>query len=345
MLETEYEFDCKARIATLEDVDAIIAFYEQHRTPAVYLRNRIELENSIKNELFVIVENNNKKIIAGAGIYLLNDGKELEECIIENGLPQRGVVAELGSVLRWKDGLPKEKQFEGVWHPFLFSVPMILLFHRMWKKNGLAVDTLVCDVQTDLITNKQRLMGQVLLTPLRWQLVKPGADLLAAFENTVRSDDPFVARPKEFFCGFVANLPKVASYLMLVAERGLTNREEDVVTIDMTNLIQQWTTGLDSEGRRYTILGKLQANEQSVQTHGKLGWRDLARTFNQYAPLKGKAINGPYRVAVGADFIKNSEDLTVGAPNKGGASSSILATSDRPTALDGSHVVSAPQYA
>lgn len=332
-------YDCKARLATLEDLPAIVDFYQNHRTKAVYLRKPAEIEAAINNELFVIVENPQSQIIAASGIYLLNGGTELEECIVEDRRTIRSTVAELGSVLRWPEGLPEDKQVEGVWHPFLFGVPMVLLLQRMLKCS-MSVDTLVCDVQTDRVSNIQRLLGQVDLTPLRWHMIQPGRDLLDAFKSTVKSEDKNVDNPKLFFQGLVSNLPRVADYLLQVCEYGLSNRAGEILTIDMTDLVKNWTVGIDKEGRRHTILGKLTENRQTIEQLGNLGWREFARHFhNKYAPRKGIAINGPYRVP--ADQIQNFSKYADGmlTPSAGGGVAVVARGDSRPEVpLNGLHV-------
>lgn len=282
--------ECTARLATMNDVEAIVAFYEQRRTQAVYLRKVHEIEQSIRNELFLLVKNNNNEIIAASGIYLLNDGKELEQCIVTENSIQRGTVAELGSVLRWRDGLPQDKQVEGVWHPLLFGVPMVLLFHRMYIKNGISIDTLVCDVQKDLEGNQKRLTGNTELTPLRWQFIEAGKDLLSAFKGSVRDDDPNVHREKDFFQGMVGNLPRVAKYLLNVAKDGLKNKVGQTLSVDLSPLMDHWALNdkggkplSDANGKPITILNQLVEHREAIE--GKyvaaMGWREFARLFPQ----------------------------------------------------------------
>jgi hypothetical protein len=330
-------FDCKARLATPKDVDAIVAFYEQHRTPAVYLRKREEIEDSVKNDLFFLVENNKNQIIAASGVFILNKGEELQECIVNGNRNERARVAELGSVLRWPEGLPLNKQYKGVWHPFLFSVPMILLFDRMRREGGLHVDTLVCDVQSELFSTKQRLQGQVELTPLQWTGVEPGKDLIRAFKDTVRSDDPYINNPKEFFRGWVGNLPKVAKYLILTAKKGLTNRNKEALSIDLRTLIERWTQDIDiSSGKRYTVLGLLadRDNEKRILQNYRVGWGEFSRNIDYFAPAKGKPLNGLYQLSLDevAKFKSTARSLTVSSGNNHGEPEASGTRPDKRTA-------------
>jgi hypothetical protein len=278
-------------------VDKIFKFYEEHRTHAVYLRTREEIAKSVENGLFLIVENPQGQMIAGSGIYMLNDGKPFPAFMSDDQdrRAKYGVVAELGSVLRWKEGLPEDKRYPGPWHPFLISVPMVLLAQRAGTippgeaRGELPVDYLIGDIQITERSVASRLMGQVPLTPLNWKLIaQPTKELEDHFKST--TDDKNKERPKDFYIGHPSNLVEVAKYLQKCIRFGLTTREGDVLNVDVSDLIDHWTTHwVNDRSQRVTFLDRLVANARSISSFtGK--WKDFGDDINNIAPHRGRPL-------------------------------------------------------
>jgi hypothetical protein len=310
-------YDCKASLAKPEEVREILAFYEQYRTPAVYLRKEEDIRKSVENELFLIVRNNNNEIIAASGVYILGGGQSICFIASNGGPPRYGVVAELGSVLRREDGLPKEKAVKGIWHPFLFSIPMILLAQKAGNgPDQIPVDFLAADVQITERTTRKRLTGDPTtpLTPLRWSLIDHEGDgLLQAFETSIDPNDSNVHNAKDFFSASIANLPRIAAYLRKSIREGFKNARGESIKIDISDLIDKWTLEFDHSGKRTTVLDRMVANRTMLESQVFAPWRNLDHLFTTVALRRGNPLNvanGNYHGASPATLVSN------GAPSR-----------------------------
>ncbi|MFY9287111.1 MAG: hypothetical protein WAO98_01290 [Alphaproteobacteria bacterium] len=330
MSQTTY--DCKVTIAQPEEVGEILAFYQQHRTHAVYLRNEEDIRHSVANELFAITRNNDGQIIAASGVYILGNGQNIE--CIGNGRSAHGVVAELGSVLRWPEGLPEGQRYPGIWHPFLFSVPMILLAQKVGKgPDQIPVDFLVADVQTTERSTLKRLMGQVDLTPLNWTIVDhPGAGLVESFKKTVSDQETNRDNDKFFLIGDIGNLPEVAAYLRKCIKAGfLTNRYGDKLRIDMSDLVEKWTDNPTRKAgeQRITVLDRIVSNGNTLSRFENMAWCELPRIFDHDATRRGEPLKVP--AAANSDY-HGSSPVTLIAEAGSAVTGSSPASSTGPVA-------------